>query len=102
VIRRTVILDPGARADLNDLALWIAEAASVDVALAYILRVEAHLRRFDLASERGSRRDDVPSGIRAVGFEGRLTIVFVVDETTVTILGVFRAGQDWAAILADR
>jgi hypothetical protein len=30
-----------------------------------------------------------------VGFERRLTVAFVVDDNSVTVLRVFGAGRDW-------
>ena len=56
----------------------------------------------DLASERGSKHGHLLLGLRTVGLEKRVTLAFVVDETRVTILRVFRGGQDWTATLADR
>jgi toxin ParE1/3/4 len=50
---------------------------------------------FDIASERGHRRDDVSPGLRIVGFERRVTIAFVADENQVTILRLFYGGQNW-------
>ncbi|WP_293901649.1 hypothetical protein [Phenylobacterium sp.] len=40
--RRTVVLTPHAADDLASLGMWIAEAASVDVALRYVARIEAY------------------------------------------------------------
>jgi len=100
VIRRAVLFAPEARADIFALYDWIADAASPAVALAYVERIEAHLNAFDVASQRGTRRDDVRPGLRVVGFERRLTVAFTVSDASVTILRVFHGGQDWSAVLS--
>lgn len=63
--------------------------------MGYLDRVEAFLRSLSFGSERGTRRDDVRPGLRTVGFERRLTVAFVVDDDSVTVLRVFGAGRDW-------
>jgi toxin ParE1/3/4 len=95
VRRREVVFAPEARDDLWRLYEAIATAAGASVALAYIERIEAYCLGFDLASERGHRRDDIRPGLRIVGFERRVTITFSVDNGRVTILRVFYGGQDW-------
>ena len=66
-----------------------------EVAATYLARVKSYLARFDLASERGAKHDELGHGIRTIGFERRLTIAFTVTRAEVTILRVFRAGEDW-------
>ena len=102
MIRRSVALSPEAEADLLDLGEWIADAASIDVAVRYVQRVERYVLSFDLASERGSLHADISPSLRVVGFEGRLTIAFRVSDAIVQVVGIFRAGQDWAALVKDR
>ena len=84
---------------LFEIGLWIAKEASHDVALRYIDRIEAYIYNFDIAAERGTRRDDIRPGLRIVGFERRLAVAFSVDRDRVIILGVFRSGQDWTSTL---
>lgn len=74
MIRRQVVLSPEARDDLFSLYDWIADHASPDRALAYVEHIEAHVRGFDITSERGTRRDDIRPGPRTVGFEPRAVI----------------------------
>lgn len=101
MIRRTVVLSPDARSDLSAIYDWIAGQASPDVALGYIERLESCVRGFDVASERGTRRDDVRQGLRTIGFERRVTIAFEVTDDRVTILGFFYGGRNWTAKLGD-
>lgn len=60
-----------------------------------------YIAKFDIASERGSARDDILPGLRIVGFEERLSIAMKVDGDTVVILRVFSGGQDWERVLRD-
>jgi toxin ParE1/3/4 len=92
---RAVVFSPEARRDLLDLYQTIAGAASPTVALAYIERIEGFCLRFDLASERGQRRDDIRPGLRVTGFERRIAVAFTVGDGEVTILRLFSGGRNW-------
>ncbi len=93
--RRNVIFAPEARDDLFQIYEWIAVAASPIVALDYVERIESWCFAFDLAGERGRKRDDIRPGLRVTGFERRMTIAFTVTSEQVTILRLFHGGQDW-------
>jgi toxin ParE1/3/4 len=101
VRRREVVISPEARADLIALYDWIAEAASPDVALSYLERLETYVRGFDMASERGTARDDIRQGFRITGFKRRVTVAFTVTEDQVIILRLFYGGQDWGSQLGE-
>ncbi len=94
--KRSVKISEDANADLVALYDWIANAAGATTALSYIERLEDYCIGFDLASERGSVRDDIRPGLRIVGFERRVTIAFMVEENRVVILRIFYGGRDWA------
>lgn len=94
--RRTVTFTPQARNDLLNIGDWIAERAGVDIALGYIARLEAYCQGFELAGERGRRRDDLRPGVRIVGFERRVAIVFAISDDEVTILRLHYGGQNWS------
>jgi toxin ParE1/3/4 len=89
------VFTPEARNDLFEIYDWIAAKASPQIAITYIDRIEAYCLGFELASERGHRRDDISPGLRIVGFERRVTIAFAVDDDRVTILRLFYGGQNW-------
>ncbi len=93
--RRTVTFTPQARSDLFSIGDWIAERAGVDVALSYVERLEAYCNGFEFAGVRGRRRDDLRPGLRVVGFERRVAIVFAVSDDEVTILRLYYGGQNW-------
>ncbi|MGU3537361.1 type II toxin-antitoxin system RelE/ParE family toxin [Methylobacterium sp. A54F] len=93
--RRVLTLAPEARDDLNTLYDWIAAAASPEIALGYIERIERYLSGFDLLAERGAKRDDIRPGLRIIGFERRATIAFTVEPERVTILRIMYGGRNW-------
>ena len=97
--QRCVKISEDANLDLIDLYDWIANAAGPDTAISYIERLESYCIGFDLASERGTPRDDVRTGLRIVGFERRVTIAFMVEEKRVVILRIFYGGRDWAKLM---
>ena len=95
MIRRLVVYAPQALDDLTSLYDWIEDQTSPGTAFSYVERLQAYLESFDLAAERGMRRDDIRPGLRIVGFERRVTIAFAVDETRVLILRLFYGGVNW-------
>lgn len=98
---REVVLSPEASADLLALYEWIADAASPEIALGYVERLETYVRGFEVASERGTARDDIRQGLRITGFKRRVTIAFNVTKSQVIILRLFYGGQDWETALGD-
>ena len=96
---RSVTLSPEAKDDLLALYDWIAAAAQPNTALGYIERIEAFCHGMRIASERGTKRDDIRPNLRIVTFERRVTIAFTVNETTVVILRLFYAGRNWEELI---
>ena len=99
--RRVVVFAPEARNDLLHIYDWIERSSSSSIALAFVERIEAYCLAFDLAAERGTRRDDIRPGLRTVGFERTLTLAFSVEDGTVTILRIFYAGRDWWSLFDE-
>ena len=94
--RRAVTFTPLARNDLLGIGDWIAERAGVDVAFNYVARLEAYCQGFEFSGERGRRRDDLSPGLRVVGFERRVAIVFAVFDDEVVILRLYYGRQNWS------
>ena len=92
---RRVALSPEAIADLDEIQEYIMRVAGVSVADGFMDRVELFIAKLDLASERGTLRDDIRPGLRVMGFEKRLTVAFAVTEIRVTVLRVFWGGRNW-------
>ncbi|MEA2902642.1 MAG: toxin ParE1/3/4 [Alphaproteobacteria bacterium] len=97
--RREVVFSPEAQADLIALYDHIDKSAGPGRAMAYIRRIEAYCLGFDLAGERGRRRDDIRPGLRTVGFERRVTIAFHVEQAKVTVDRVFYGGRNVERVL---
>ncbi len=100
-VSHKVVFSPEARDDLRQLYIYIAERAGEGRALVYIERIETYCRGFSTFPERGTRRDDLLSGLRLVGFERRVTLAFRVDTTTVTFDRVIYGGRDLGTLFDD-
>lgn len=96
---RAVVFSPEAKEDLIALYDWIAVAAHPERALGYIERIETFCQGMRVASERGTRRDDIRPALRIVTFERRVTIAFTVDEVRVVILRLFYGGRNWEDLM---
>jgi toxin ParE1/3/4 len=92
---------PEAKEDLDKLYTYILRAAGPGVANGYIGRIENAVMALAHFPHRGTRRDDLAPGIRTLGFERRVTIVFLVDGANVEIVRVFYGGQDIDAVFRD-
>ena len=99
--RRQVTYSATAEDDLDSIFAVVASKASPATALGFTERIDSFCRSLDYASERGTRHDDFRAGLRSVGFERRVTVVFHVTEDAVLILRIFYAGRDWRAALDD-
>jgi len=98
---RKVAYDDQANLDLLAIFNWLAETASPISALRIIDDLQEFIAKLDIASERGTRRDDLLAGIRTLG-HGNATIAFVVDDDTITVLRIFYGGQNWESALSGR
>jgi toxin ParE1/3/4 len=94
-----VIFTPSATRQLAKLHNDITLRASESRADAYIGRIEAYCMRLETFPERGTKRDDLLTELRTIGFERCVTIAFVVTDDAVLIEGVFYGGQDFEAEL---
>jgi len=94
-----VILTAEAEGQLDAIYRYIADHSYEERAAAYVGRIIECCQGLSTFPERGTRRDDIRSGLRLIGFERRVTIAFVTGETEVTIVGIFYGGRDIAAAL---
>ena len=99
---RKVFLTPRAEADLDGLADRIAENGSPLTALEYVARIRGYIASFDQFPERGRRHDTIKRGLRAVSFERRVTITFVVRPKWVEVERVFYGGRNWRRVRGAR
>ena len=96
--REVVLLDEASR-DLTELAVYIASQSGETVANRYLDRLYAACTALARFPERGTKRDDIASGLRTVGFERRATIVFRIFKTRVEIVTIAYAGRDFESKL---
>ncbi len=97
-----VVFRPAAEADLLALYRHIAEDAGLEIAGGYIDRIEEACLALETSPKRGASRDDIRPGLRVMGFERRVTIVFQVGKAEVTIVRIFYGGQDYEGSLRAR
>lgn len=88
-----VYLLPEAEDDLLHIYGYIAETASPRVAQQYLDRIRRFLAGFSHFPERGTIRDEIEPGLRIVGFERRVSIVFKIQGDAVVITGILYAGR---------
>ncbi|MGK9414939.1 type II toxin-antitoxin system RelE/ParE family toxin [Pseudomonas cedrina] len=96
----SVVFAPQALAHLDALEAFISEAASAAVAARFVDKLISHCESFSLFPLRGTRRDDLLTGLRITHYRCTTIIAFTVNTTseTVSILGVFYGGQSYAAL----
>jgi toxin ParE1/3/4 len=99
--RYEVRFQPRARADLLALYNYIADAAGIGVAEAYVRRIETTCLDLQTFPERGTRREHIRQGLRTMGFERRATIAFIVEAESVVIVRIFYGGQNFERALRD-
>jgi toxin ParE1/3/4 len=99
VKRRQARYAPEADQDFDWIYDFISRAGGPATAFECVQRLRDFCQGLEYASERGSQRGDIREGLRIVGFERRVTVVFSVGESRVTILRLFYGGQDWEGAL---
>lgn len=87
--------------DLIDLYDYIAKQSGRERASAYIDRIEAVCMALADFPERGTRRDDLRSGLRTLGFQRQASIVFRVDDAGVEIGRILYGGRNLDALAID-
>jgi toxin ParE1/3/4 len=95
---RGVVYSRTARADMIAIFRWLAEEATVLSAIAIVDDLEQFIDRLDVASERGTRRDDLVPGLRIIPHK-RAQVAVYVENDTVMVARVFYGGQDWESLL---
>jgi len=92
-----VIFSPEAEAQLVAIYRWIAERTAPTIAERFTGAIVDYCQKLESFPERGTRRDDLRSGLRTIGFRRRVTIAFAVEADIVTIIGIFYGGRDFEA-----
>ncbi|MCC6505745.1 MAG: type II toxin-antitoxin system RelE/ParE family toxin [Aquimonas sp.] len=90
---------PEAQEQLVALYRYIADAATAEIAERYTSAIAAYCESLQTFPHRGTRRDDVRTGLRVTNYKRRAVIAFVVDVDLVSVIGIFYGGQDYEAAL---
>jgi toxin ParE1/3/4 len=96
---RSVVYSPEAQQDLRSIFDYIRDESSVDRAADFVRRIQAACDDLALFPHRGTARDDLPEGVRVIGYAKRVSIAFRVDQDRVTIARVLYGGRDLASAL---
>jgi plasmid stabilization system protein ParE len=93
--RFRVTTSPAARADLIELREYIALKSSRRTAANYIRRLKQFSAELAIAPHRGENHEHLRPGLRSIGFEDRVSILFAVfdDERTVEIESFLYGGR---------
>lgn len=97
----SVVFTPEAQDQLVELYRYIADAASSEVAARYTEAIVTFCEDLAAFPHRGTARDDIRPGLRAVGFRRGVIIAFAVLDQAVVVIAVFYGGRDYEAILND-
>jgi toxin ParE1/3/4 len=101
--RYAVVFTPRAERQLDSLYTYIADHSGEARANGFVGGIVADCLALSTFPERGTKRDDIRTDLRTMGYARRVTIAFSVDTTTniVAIHGVFYGGQDFEQLLRD-
>lgn len=88
---------PSVADDLEWIAEWIADYAGTSSAASKLDEREATIRSLMLTPHKGSGRDEIAQGLRAIPAGRKGIVVFAVDDDLreVLIYAVSYGGADW-------
>ena len=83
--------------DLNSIAQWIIDYAGPEAAARKLAEIEAAIAKLKTTPHKGSLRDEIAPGLRAIPAGRKAVIAFVVDddEGEVLIYAITYGGADW-------
>lgn len=92
--RFKIRLSEAAELDLDNIYRFVRrQSQSVVTARAYVARLQMFLATFETFPERGTLYNEIRPGLRRVGFEGRISVAFIVEDDEVVVLRLLYAGQ---------
>ena len=88
---------PSVADDREWIAGWISDYAGASSAAAKINEIEQTIRGLALTPHKGSRRDEIAPGLRAIPAGRKGVVVFAADDDVreVLIYAVSYGGADW-------
>ena len=96
----SVIWGEEATTDLRTIYLSAAEAATPEIALRFVQRIEAAAGKLADFPDRGRPRDAIRSGLRSIPMGRTVTIYYEVGIGQVQIVRVIHARRDIVAAFA--
>jgi toxin ParE1/3/4 len=101
VIRRLDVLwDDGARADLQAIFDYVAEASqNFHTAFKFVTRIEARCEKIGDIPHIGTARNDILPGLRIVPFERSAVILYMLEANRIRITNIFYGGRDYEALM---
>jgi toxin ParE1/3/4 len=84
--------------DLDAIAQWILDYAGPEVAARKLVEIEAAIATLKETPHKGSLRDEIAHGLRAIPAGRKAAIAFTVDDDAAEVLiyAVTYGGADWA------
>ena len=88
---------PSVTDDLDWITEWISDYAGLSIAAAKIDEIEQTIRSLAMTPHKGSKRDELAPGLRAIPAGRKGIVVFSVDDDLceVLIYAVSYGGADW-------
>lgn len=89
---------PFVASDLEAIAHWILDYAGPAAAAGTLAEIEAAIATLKATPHKGSLRDEIAPGLRAIQASRKAVIAFVVDDDAgdLLIYAVTNGGADWA------
>lgn len=83
--------------DLHAIVLWILDYAGPDAATRKLAEIEAAIATLKTTPHKGSLRDEIVLGLRAIPAGRKAVIAFVVDDDAAEVLiyTITYGGADW-------
>lgn len=97
-----VIFTPEAEEQLLALYNYIANMSNPNTAQHYTEGIVTYCETLSIFPERGTCRDDLLAGLRVTNWRKRTVIAFVVEDSTVKILGVWYGGQQYETTFTNQ
>lgn len=83
--------------DLDAIARWILDYAGPDAAARKLAEIEAAIATLKTTPHKGSTRDEIAPGLRAIPAGRKAVVAFVVDDAAAEVLiyAVTYGGAEW-------
>jgi plasmid stabilization system protein ParE len=81
--------------------VYIANAATPDVAAGYVDAIITYCEGLAEFPYRNLARDDIRPDLRTTSFRKRTIVAYAILDDVVAVIGIFHGGRDYEAILRD-